>query len=125
MGVVSFGWIGVHSTPSDWEARTGLPATSRVSGQYGTVSRRAAVYDIRPSPALSPRPTPMELPIILVNFLYAILGVVLMYASYRIIDALTPEMDFREELKRGNIAVAIFIAALFLSIAIVVAHALN
>jgi len=34
-------------------------------------------------------------------------------------------MDFREELKKGNIAVAIFIAALFLSIAIVVAHALN
>jgi uncharacterized membrane protein YjfL (UPF0719 family) len=67
----------------------------------------------------------MELPIIVVNFLYAILGVVLMYASYRIIDMLTPEMDFREELKRGNIAVAIFIAALFLSIAIVVAHALN
>lgn len=67
----------------------------------------------------------MELPIILVNFLYAILGVVLMYASYRIIDMLTPEMDFREELKKGNIAVAIFIAALFLSIALVVAHALN
>jgi len=73
----------------------------------------------------SPRPKPMELPIIVVNFLYAILGVVLMYASYRIIDALTPEMDFREELKKGNIAVAIFIAALFLSIAIVVSHALN
>ncbi|MFL5562837.1 MAG: DUF350 domain-containing protein [Gemmatimonadaceae bacterium] len=67
----------------------------------------------------------MELPIIVVNFLYAILGVVLMYASYRIIDALTPEMDFRDELKKGNIAVAIFIAALFLSIAIVVAGALN
>jgi uncharacterized membrane protein YjfL (UPF0719 family) len=67
----------------------------------------------------------MELPIILVNFLYAILGVVLMYASYRIIDMLTPEMDFRDELKKGNIAVAIFIAALFLSIALVVAHALN
>ena len=36
----------------------------------------------------------MELPIIVVNFLYAILGVVLMYVSYRVIDALTPEMDF-------------------------------
>ena len=67
----------------------------------------------------------MELPIIVVNFLYAILGVVLMYVSYRVIDALTPEMDFRDELKKGNIAVAIFIAALFVSIAIVVAGALN
>jgi uncharacterized membrane protein YjfL (UPF0719 family) len=67
----------------------------------------------------------MELPIIIVNFLYAIAGVVLMYVSYRVIDALTPEMDFRDELKKGNIAVAIFIAALFVSIAIVVAAALN
>lgn len=83
----------------------------------------APLHDIRSS--LIPPLLRMELPIIVVNFLYAILGVVLMYASYRIIDALTPEMDFREELKKGNIAVAIFIAALFLSIAIVVAHALN
>ena len=67
----------------------------------------------------------MELPIIVVNFLYAILGVVLMYASYRVIDRLTPEMDFREELKKGNVAVAIFIAALFVSIAIVIGGALN
>jgi len=67
----------------------------------------------------------MELPIIAVNFLYAILGVVLMYASYRAIDRLTPEMDFREELKKGNVAVAIFIAALFVSIAIVIGGALN
>ncbi|NUO62752.1 MAG: DUF350 domain-containing protein [Gemmatimonadaceae bacterium] len=67
----------------------------------------------------------MELPIIVVNFLYAVLGVVLMYASYRVIDRLTPEMDFRDELKKGNIAVAIFIAALFVSIAIVIGGALN
>jgi uncharacterized membrane protein YjfL (UPF0719 family) len=67
----------------------------------------------------------MELPIIVVNFLYAILGVVLMYASYRVIDRLTPEMDFRDELKKGNVAVAIFIAALFVSIAIVIGGALN
>ena len=67
----------------------------------------------------------MELPIIAVNFLYAILGVVLMYASYRVIDMLTPEMDFRDELRKGNIAVAIFIAALFVSIAIVSGGALN
>ena len=70
-------------------------------------------------------PPPMELPIIVVNFLYAVLGVVLMYASYRVIDRLTPEMDFRDELKNGNIAVAIFIAALFISIAIVIGGALN
>ena len=67
----------------------------------------------------------MELTIIALNFIYAILGVILMYASYRIIDHLTPKVDFPEELQRGNIAVAIFIAALFLSIAIIIGNALS
>lgn len=67
----------------------------------------------------------MQLSIIGLNFAYAILGVVLMWVSYRIIDRLTPEVDFPAELKKGNIAVAIFIAALFLSIALIVGHALN
>ena len=67
----------------------------------------------------------MEFSILALNFVYAILGVVLMYASYRIIDRLTPQVDFPEELKRGNIAVAIFIAALFLAIAIIIGNALS
>ena len=67
----------------------------------------------------------MEISIIALNFAYAILGVILMYASYRIIDHLMPQVDLTEELKRGNIAVAIFIAALFLSIAIIIGNALG
>ena len=67
----------------------------------------------------------MEWKIVAINFLYAGLGVLLMYVSYRLIDLLTPQVDFPEELKRGNIAVAIFIAALFLSIAVIVGGALN
>jgi uncharacterized membrane protein YjfL (UPF0719 family) len=60
-----------------------------------------------------------------INFLYALLGVLLMYLSYRAIDMLTPQVDFPEELKRGNVAVAIFIGALFVSIALIVGGALN
>ena len=67
----------------------------------------------------------MEWGIILLNFTYAVLGVILMYLSYRIIDWLTPEVEFAMELKKGNIAVAIFIAAIFLSIAIIIGGALN
>ena len=67
----------------------------------------------------------MEWRIILINFLYAGLGVLLMYLSYRLIDVLTPQVDFPEELKRGNVAVAIFIAALFISIALIIGGALN
>ena len=67
----------------------------------------------------------MDWRIVGINFLYAGLGVVLMYVSYRLIDVFTPQVDFPAELKRGNIAVAIFIGALFVSIALIVGGALN
>src|SRR6185436_19615978 len=67
----------------------------------------------------------MELRVIGLNFLYAGLGVVLMFVSYRLIDILTPSVDFQAELKNGNVAVAIFNAALFLAIAIIIGGALN
>lgn len=67
----------------------------------------------------------MEWSIIAINFLYAALGVVLMFVSYWVIDKLTPQVSFPEELKRGNVAVAIFIAAIFISIAMIIGGALN
>ena len=67
----------------------------------------------------------MELQIIGLNFIYAILGVVLMFVSYRVIDYLTPQVNFPDELKKCNMAVAIFIAALFIAIAIIIGGALN
>lgn len=67
----------------------------------------------------------MDFSILGLNFAYAILGVVLMWLSYRTFDLLTPRVDFAEELKKGNVAVAIFIAALFISIALIVGNALN
>ncbi len=67
----------------------------------------------------------MELSIVGLNVVYAVIGVVLMFLSYRVIDRLTPEVDFPAELKRGNVAVAIFVAALFIGIAIIVGGALS
>ena len=67
----------------------------------------------------------MQWTIIGLNFLYALGGVVLMFVSYRVIDILTPQMDFRDELKNGNVAVAIFIAAIFIAIALVIGGALK
>ncbi|MBK7907400.1 MAG: DUF350 domain-containing protein [Gemmatimonadetes bacterium] len=67
----------------------------------------------------------MDFEILGLNFGYAIMGVVLMWASYRIFDHLTPQVNFPEELKKGNIAVAIFIGSLFIAIALVVGNALN
>ncbi len=67
----------------------------------------------------------MEWSIVGLNVLYAVLGVVLMFLAYRVIDWLTPQVNFPEELKRGNVAVAIFIGALFIAIAIIVGGALS
>ena len=67
----------------------------------------------------------MQWSIIGLNFLYAALGVVLMFVSYRVIDILTTKVDFQAELKNGNVAVAIFIGSLFIGIAIIVGGALN
>lgn len=67
----------------------------------------------------------MEWTIVGTNVVYAIVGVILMWLAYRVIDKLMPEVNFGEELKKGNIAVSIFVAALFLSIAMIIAGALN
>ena len=67
----------------------------------------------------------MQWSIIAVNFLYAVLGVVLMYVAYRVIDRLTPEVDFAGELRKGNLAAAVFIGAIFLGVAIIIAGSLN
>jgi putative membrane protein len=67
----------------------------------------------------------MDWRIIALNFVYAVLGVMLMFLSYRAIDLLTPQVDFPAELRKGNVAVAIVIAGIFLSIAMIVGGALN
>jgi len=67
----------------------------------------------------------MEWKIIAINFFYALLGVLLMFISYKVFDWLTPQLNYAEELKKNNTAVAIFIAALFISIGIIVGGALN
>jgi uncharacterized membrane protein YjfL (UPF0719 family) len=67
----------------------------------------------------------VEWNIVGLNFLYAAMGVTLMYLAYRLFDLLTPAVNFAVELKKGNAAVAIFIGALFVSIAIIIAGALN
>ena len=67
----------------------------------------------------------MDWTIILLNFVYAALGVILMYVSYKVFDKLSPKIDFEEELKKGNIAVAIFIAALFVAIAMIISGTLK
>ena len=67
----------------------------------------------------------MEWTIIGLNILYAVIGVVLMFFSYKVFDLLSPKINFEEELKKGNVAVAIFIAAIFIAIAMIIGGSLN
>ena len=67
----------------------------------------------------------VQFSVIGLNVLYAVIGVVLMYVAYRAFDVLTPEVDFPAELQKGNVAVAIFVAAIFISIALIIGKALG
>jgi hypothetical protein len=62
----------------------------------------------------------MEWRIIGINFFYAVLGVLLIVLRTKVFDLLTPQLNFPEELKKNNTAVAIFIAALYISIGIII-----
>ena len=67
----------------------------------------------------------MQWQIIVLNYLYAGLGLVLMFFAYKVFDWLSPKIDFEEELKKGNIAVAIFVASIFITIGMVIGGALK
>ena len=67
----------------------------------------------------------MEWTIIGLNFLYAVGGLVLMFVGYKVLDFLTPGVPFDEELKKGNVAVAIFVASIFISIALIIGGSLK
>ena len=95
--------------PSRWPEGNGARSLSSCKGVRRFLSPRGRV----------------QLSVIAINILYAVIGVVLMYVSYRLIDRLTPEVDFPAELQRGNVAVAIFIAAIFVSIALIIGKALG
>ena len=67
----------------------------------------------------------MDFSVALANLAYAFGGMVLMLAGYILFDKLTPRVDFNDELGKGNVAVAVVIAALFLSLAYIIGRSLN
>jgi putative membrane protein len=67
----------------------------------------------------------MQWQIIALNYLYAAMGLVLMFVAYKVFDWLSPKINFEDELKKGNIAVAIFIASIFITIGMVIGGALK
>ncbi len=50
---------------------------------------------------------------------FGIIGIVLLLLGYKVFDWLTPSLHFQEELKKGNVAVAIVVSVLLAAIAYV------
>ena len=67
----------------------------------------------------------MQWQIIALNYIYAAIGLVLMFLAYKVFDWLSPKIDFEDELRKGNIAVAIFVASIFITIGMVIGGALK
>lgn len=61
-----------------------------------------------------------------INMVYAVVALVLGAASVRWIDKrLYPEIDFMEEIKKGNVAAAIFAGVMLMFVAVILAGALG
>jgi uncharacterized membrane protein YjfL (UPF0719 family) len=66
----------------------------------------------------------VQVAILFMNLVYAALGVMLMYVSFRVIDRLLHEVELPKELQRGNVAAAIFVGSLFVSSALIIGRAI-
>ena len=63
----------------------------------------------------------MELSIIVINFVYAIMGaaltIVFMAVAFRVFNRLTP-FDAHDELAKGNVAVGIVVGSIFVGVGV-------
>ena len=70
-------------------------------------------------------PDLINLKLLLNSLIYSVLGVVVFWVSFIIVDKLTPYELWREIVERKNQPLAIVIAAMCLGIAIIVAAAIH
>ncbi len=57
---------------------------------------------------------------LLISALYGTLGVLLSALGYKLFDLIETKVDFAEELKKGNMAVAIVVAGFLLGICFII-----
>lgn len=63
--------------------------------------------------------------IVLGSILYALIGVLMFWISFVIIDKLTPYKLWEEIIERKNLALAVVVAAMCISIGLIVAAAIH
>lgn len=54
-----------------------------------------------------------------------VIGMVGLLLAYKLFDWMTPNLDFPQELGKGNIAVAIFLAGLFIGLGLLLGSAIK
>jgi putative membrane protein len=59
------------------------------------------------------------------SVVFGLIGIVLLIVGYKVFDWLTPSLHFQEELKKGNLAVALVVSVLLASIAYIAANAIR
>ena len=59
---------------------------------------------------------------ILATAAFGALGVLMLFVGYKIFDWLTPRLDIEKELAEKNMAVAVVVAAILLSVGVIVAR---
>jgi putative membrane protein len=56
---------------------------------------------------------------------FGALGIIMMMLGFKLFDWITPKLDIEKELSDKNLGVAITLAALFIGLGLIVAHAIS
>jgi len=56
---------------------------------------------------------------------FGALGIIMMMLGFKLFDWITPKLDIEKELSEKNLGVAITLAALFIGLGLIVAHAIS
>lgn len=59
------------------------------------------------------------------SFMFGFIGMILLFASYFSFDFLLKKVNISEELNKGNISVAIVVASLLISIALIISSVVH
>mgnify|MGYP003336020542 CR=1 FL=1 len=63
--------------------------------------------------------------VMLATVVYAVIGVVVLWLSFIIIDKLTPYQLWEEIVERKNLALAVLVGAMFIALGLIIAAAIH
>lgn len=67
----------------------------------------------------------IQMKYVVASVLYSLIGIIILFVSFWIIEKITPENLWKELIEKKNTAIAIMAAAFMISIAIIIASAIH